>query len=72
MGVGWVFRGIIEMRDEIDTGASRKEKRLAIVIDILPIEIPILDPDEVMFIPRWRYGNKPHVASKEVHVRHRC
>lgn len=72
MGVGWVFRGIIEMRDEIDPGASRKEKRLAIMIDILPIEIPILDPDEVMFIPGWRYGNKPHVASKEVHVGHRC
>ena len=58
MRVGWVLGRVVEMRDEIDTGASGEKERLPIVVNVLPVEIPILNPDEVVFVTRWRCGDR--------------
>ena len=40
------------------------------MVNILPIEIPILNPNQIEPFSLWRCCDEPHIPSKQMHVRH--
>ena len=57
------------MRDQVDHRALGKIERLLEVVRVLPVEVPVVDLDQVLNVAVGEFDGHLHVAAQQMHVR---